>query len=448
MADAQAGPSLRWRVLALALTAIGLAWIVAAAVAYLQVRHEADELLDGYLAQTAAILLARVGDDLDEGEIEHAQDLHRYARRLAFQVWDRGTTLRLHSANAPDARLSPRTEGFDDVERDGRRWRVFSSVDRKGRVLVQVAEERHVRDEILAGVGRALAIPLAIALPALGILLGLAVTAGMRPLRTLGREVASRDPANLDPVTIQRPAAEIAPLVSGLNALLARVRSSLDHERRFTADAAHELRTPIAALRVQAQVASNAESPAVRARALDQVIAGCDRAARLVDQMLTLARLEPASGIDPGTRCDLAQVAREAVAEAAPAAVAKDIEFELDAAPATLRGDPALLTILLRNLLDNAVRYSPRGGRVRTAIERGRDGHAELLVEDTGPGVPPESLDRMGDRFFRGLGTDAEGSGLGLSIVARIAELHGATVTFVNRRDGHGLVVRVRFQVA
>lgn len=442
--ESRAHGSLRRRVLVLALAAIGVAWVVAAAMAYMRVRHEADELLDGYLAQTAAILQARTSDDIDELEIEHVHDLHRYARRLVFQVWYR-SELRLHSANAPDTPLSSRGSGFDDVEIDGRRYRVFAAPDRKGNIQVQVAEERHVRDEIAAGVGRALATPLVVALPALAVLLWFAVSTGMEPLRRLSREVATRDPANLAPILVDRPPSEIAPIVRELNVLFARVGHSLEHERRFTADAAHELRTPIAALRTQAEVARDALDATARTHALGQVIAGCDRAARLVDQMLTLARLEPWTGLDAGARCDLAAVARSAVAEAAPAAVARNVELDLVAPDALLmHGDGALLAILVRNLLDNAIRYASSGGHIRTKVER-RSMDVGLIVEDDGPGVPAALLGRLGDRFFRALGTGREGSGLGLSIVKRIAEIHRAKIEFRVGSSGHGLGVWVTF---
>lgn len=435
--------SLRLRVLALALAAVALAWLVAAGLAYVRVRHEADELLDGYLVQTAAILQARTSDDVDESELEHAPELHRYARRVVFQLWDGGRTLKLHSANAPDRRLSPRDDGFDDVTIDGRRYRVFATFDRDRRMLVQVAEERHVRDEIVAGVGRSLALPLLVALPVLAVALWLAVSTGMRPLARLSREIRARDPDNLAPMPAA-PVAELGPLVDGINHLLARVRTSLEHERRFNADAAHELRTPIAGVRVQAQVARDAVDPAQRERALAQVVDGCDRASRLVGQMLTLARLDPLQVVPAERRCDLADVGREAVAQRAQQAVEREIDlgFEDTAERSSVRGEAPLLAILVGNLLDNALRYTPPGGRVVVAVRDAADGAVRLEVADTGPGIAPDARARLGERFFRPLGNDVPGSGLGLSIVRRVAELHAATLAF-DDRPGGGLVVRV-----
>ena len=435
--------SLSRRLLLLSLVAVAVVWTAAAIFAVVRVRHETGRLLDAHLVQAAAMLHARVGEDVDESELEHAPELHRYARGLAFQVWEEGRKLRFHSANAPDVRLSAEDRGFSDVETDGRAWRVFSSFDRKERVLVQVAEERRARDRITAGVAGSLLLPMIVGLPVLGLLIWLALRSGLKPLVALGRDVAARDPDNLKPLEATVPR-EVSPLVSSLNALFERLAHSIEHERRFNADAAHELRTPLAAVRAQAEVALASTSDAERAHALRQVLAGCDRAARLVDQMLTLARLDPQRTLAGGTRFDLAIVARDAVAAIAPAGLVRGVEVGLDATSAPVVGDPALVAILLRNLLDNAIRYSPAGTTVDVRV-RTADGGSELAVSDQGPGVPPDERERLGERFHRVLGAGEPGSGLGLSIVRRIAELHHAALSFHEPASGRGLEVRVRF---
>jgi two-component system sensor histidine kinase QseC len=438
------GGSLSRRLLLLSLAAVAVVWVASSIFAVVRVRHEAGELLDAHLVQAAAMLHARVGDDVDESELEHAPELHRYARGLAFQVWEEGLKLRLHSANAPDTRLSPQERGFSDVESGGRAWRVYSSLDRKGRVLVQVAEERRARDRIAGSVAGALLLPMIVGLPVLGLLIWLALRSGLKPLVALGRDVAVRDPDNLQPLEAADVPREVGPLVASLNGLFGRLRQSIDHERRFNADAAHELRTPLAGVRAQAEVALGASADAERTHALRQVIAGCDRAARLVDQMLTLARLDPKRTLAGGARFDLAAVARDAIAEIAPAGHARGVDVALDASPAQIVGDPALVAILLRNLLDNAIRHGPAGTTVEVGVQAVAGG-AELVVTDQGPGVPPEERDRLGERFHRVLGTGETGSGLGLSIVRRIAELHHAEVTFGAAPSGRGFAARVRF---
>lgn len=438
------GGSLSRRLLLLSLAAVAVVWVASSIFAVVRVRHEAGELLDAHLAQAAAMLHARVGDDVDESELEHAPELHRYARGLAFQVWDEGRKLRLHSANAPDSRLSPQDRGFSDVESGGRTWRVFSSLDRKGRVLVQVAEERRARDRIASGVAGALLLPMIVGLPVLGLMIWLALRSGLKPLVALGRDVAVRDPDNLQPLDAAPVPREVAPLVASLNGLFGRLRHSIDHERRFNADAAHELRTPLAGVRAQAEVALGASADAERTHALRQVMAGCDRAARLVDQMLTLARLDPKRTLAGGARFDLATAARDAIAEIAAAGHARGVDVALDASPVQIVGDPALVAILLRNLLDNAIRYSPAGTTVEVGVHPAAGG-AELVVTDQGPGVPPDERERLGERFHRVPGTGENGSGLGLSIVRRVAELHHAEVAFGTAPSGRGLAVRVRF---
>jgi len=445
VAERSAARSLRNRLLALALAGVTIAWIGAAVFAYRDARHETDELLDGYLAQSAALLVAQAGEDLGELDLEHAPQLHRYARRVAFQIWDRGETLRVHSANAPDRRFSPRSEGFDDVEIGGRGWRVFSSYDRRHDILVQVAEERGARDAVAVAVARGLAAPLVVALPVLGVLLWIAVTLGLAPLGAVSRAVARRDPANLAPLDAGSAPREVAPLVGSLNALFARVRASMEHERRFTADAAHELRTPIAALRAQAEVALAADDTQVQRHALEGVLTGCDRAAHLVEQLLTLARLDPTRAPSPEVTVDLAAMAREVAATHAQAALERGLELSVDApASAAIAVEPSLLRILLRNLVDNAVRYAGGAGH-EIRIEVAGGDRPTCRVIDDGPGIPPEERARLGERFFRREGTGQQGSGLGLSIVRRIAGLCGASVSFDTAPGGRGLCVTVQF---
>ncbi|HSD54211.1 MAG TPA: ATP-binding protein [Burkholderiales bacterium] len=447
MTSGRAPRSIKGRLLAMLLGTVAVVWLATAGYSYWDARLEIDELLDAHLAQSAALLVAQAGHELEEIDVEHAPQLHKYERRVAFQIWERGRTLRLHSANAPNDRFSARDEGFSDAVVGDRRWRVFSSWDAKRRFLIQVGEQREARDEIAARIGRNLLAPLVFALLVLGVLVYLGVSRATRPLATVQGQVAQRDPENLQPIAVDDCPAEVVPLVDGLNRLFGRVTRSIENERRFTADAAHELRTPIAALRVQAQVARGAADDRGRQRALDNVIAGCDRATHLVEQLLTLARLDPAYMRFQPEPCDLRTVAKAVIGEIAPGAVAKGVEIELDEGPPALaRGDAGLLAILVRNLVDNAVRYSPSRTTVRVRIDPagGRAGPA-LIVTDQGPGVPAEALQCLGDRFYRAMGTGESGSGLGLSIVKRIAELHDAAVSFDAGPGGQGLLAKVAF---
>lgn len=438
---AETGYSLKGRLLAALLGALALVWLATALYSYFDTRHEISRLLDAHLAQSASMIVAQAGHDLEEIDLEHAPQAGEPSRRVAFQIWERGEVLRLHSANAPPSRLSPREEGFSRVRIGGKGWRVFSTWDDEHRYLVQVGERDEAREEIAAGVARNLLVPLAFALPVLGLLAWLVIARALAPLRALGRELEARAPGNLGELAAGDAPAEVVPLVRGLNALFGRVGGLIERERRFTADAAHELRTPLAAIKTQAQVARGAKDDAARLRALDNVVAGSDRAARLVEQLLTLARLEPDQLKERASPCDLGEIARRTIAELAPAALAKRVEIELAAqAAAPTEGHPELIGILLRNLIDNAVRYGPAGGIVRVETQG-----ASVSVTDRGPGIPPEERDRVGERFYRILGTEPSGSGLGLSIVERIAAIHGAKVALGEGTHGKGLRVTVAF---
>jgi two-component system sensor histidine kinase QseC len=284
-----------------------------------------------------------------------------------------------------------------------------------------------------------------VALPLLAGGIWLALGQGLAPLRELRAQLARRSASDLQPLDTARAPEEVEPLVAELNRLFARIGETVARERRLTADAAHELRTPLAVLSTQAQVARRATGDAQRNEALDALIAGAERAARLIEQMLTLARLEAGKPAEPVQRVALQEIAREALAEAAPRAVEKNVDVSLEnGAPAEVQGHAALLAILLRNLVDNAVRYTPAGGRVRVSARALPEG-AELEVADNGPGVASAELPRLGERFHRLAGAAETGSGLGLSIVLRIAELHGARVRFAPGLGGAGLSVSLRF---
>jgi two-component system sensor histidine kinase QseC len=437
--------SIRRRLLFSLLGATALLWLVALVSTYFDTRHELDELLDAHLAQSASLLLAQVGHDAEDIEIDQVPQLHRYSRHVAFQVWYRGRKLVLHSAGAPNTPLSSQQEGFSNRIIKNRNWRVFSSWDSRSRYLVQVAEQREARDHLAGTVVGNMLMPMLIMLPLLGALIWFGISRGLRPLSEISNEVAQRQPESLAPMELQAVPDEVAPLVQDLNRLFERVSESLDKERRFTADAAHELRTPLAAIKTQAQVAQAASKDAGRQQALASVVEGCDRAARLVEQLLTLARLEPES-FKARESCDLRSITREVIAELAPKAVSKNIELQLVAEQeAIMQGDTALLGILVRNLADNAVRYSPGNSAVQIRI-RSSGEIIELSVCDQGPGIPEAEKARIWDRFYRVLGSGETGSGLGLSIVKQIADLHHAEVETASGENGKGLCVNVKFK--
>jgi two-component system sensor histidine kinase QseC len=447
--------SLRTKLLLLLLAIISVAWLTTAVFIYFDAHHEIDELFDAQLAQSAQVLLAQAGHDLkdareDEDDDGIATEIagagHKYERKIAFQIRDEHGRLLLRSASAPVEQLAAQESGFADTMIEGKPWRVYTQHDDDGEIRVLVGERHAVRNELAASVAMRLLLPLGVALPVLALLIWFAVGKGLSPLRRIGSEVAQRDPANLAPLEERTAPAEIAPLLHALNTLLGRLDQALESERRFTADAAHELRTPLAALKIQAQVARRAENEAQRGAALDKLILGVDRATHLIEQLLTLARLEPTSGSAAlMAECDVAAIARQVLADLAPAALAKEIELGLSSpAAAMIRGNTDMLAILMRNLVDNAIRYTPPYGRVSVSL-RVEQGRARLEVTDSGPGIPEQERQRVFDRFYRILGNDAAGSGLGLSIVKRITDFHAAKLTLADGEQGAGLKVSVEF---
>ena len=436
--------SLKQRLLLGVVAVVAAVWLATAAYSYFDARHEINEVLDAHLAQSASLIVAQVGHDLEEIDVEHAPKTDKRVRRVAFQIWERGTVLRLHSADAPSSRLSRREDGYSNATIDGKSWRVFSTWDARGRFLVQIAERDEARRDIAAGIATNLLLPLLFALPILALFVWLSIGRAVKPLDRLEQDVEQRQADDLRPFAPEGAPREVVPLVRSLNALFARVGRLIENERRFTADAAHELRTPLAALKTQAQVAKDAADDGARQHALDGVIEGCNRATRLVDQLLTLARLEPDTA-RPAGPCELAGLAREVIAELAPFALARDVDIELRrSGTVSVEGQRELLSVLLRNLVDNAVRYSPHGSSVKVDVLSGAEG-AAISVTDEGPGVAPDERARLGQRFYRVLGTGQSGSGLGLSIAQRIAEMHCARLRFEEGDNGQGLRVIVEF---
>lgn len=437
--------SLKQRLLVLASTIVVVVWIGAAAFTYFDAREEFGEILDAHLAQSATLLVVQASHELNEIETEHAPMLHKYSLRVAFQVWENGRVLRLHSANAPEQPLSDREQGFSDKVIDGNRWRVFSTWDDSGKNLIHVAELTKEREELSRDIAGNLLKPLWFSLPLLAILLWLAVARSLRPLVKLSDELEQREPENLAPLDVGTAPREVVPLIERLNKLFVRIDTSMQKERRFTADAAHELRTPVAGIKAQAQVARAASNEAERIHALDNAILGCDRAAHLIDQLLTLARIDTL-GDEVTEPCQLRSIASEVIASIAPTALNQNVRLELmEGDEVEVRGNPLLLRILLRNLIDNAVRHTPQGTSVRIDVTR-EQGQSCLSVTDNGTGIPEPELARVAERFYRPVGTSAYGSGLGLSIVKRIAETHAASLLIAPNKDGKGLSVTVIFK--
>jgi two-component system sensor histidine kinase QseC len=452
--------SLNGRISLLVLAALTALLIPFGILSYLKTMEEVDELSDARLAQSARTITL-LASDADaawaksespievenwrgaRGDPELTVHGHKYEAQIGFQYWGSDNRLHLTSRNLRDVALEASPPGFADIHIDGRHWRVFTLLG-ADRDWVRVAERYDSRREIARALALENAAPLLIGLPLLAILTGFAVRRGLKPLRQLAEHLAARRPDHVGPIGFADIPLEIEPLVMSLNGLLRRLRTLLEHERQFTADAAHELRTPLAGVVVQIDNAL-ACGDLVHARcALGQARHGIDRMSHTINQMLELARWDAGPASPPVQAVDLATVVRGELQEISPRAFEKDLEVVLDAdkyAPRIEGWEPGL-AVLIRNLVDNAVAHSPARGRIDITIEA-RRGATVLLVSDQGPGIPAELRARVFARFRRGV-DGGEGSGLGLAIVARIAELHRAQVR-LDDADGGGLRVEVAF---
>ena len=433
--------SIRRRLLVALLGALLLAGLIAAIATYASARSEVDALLDEELRQIALSL--RNHGQLEMLRLQRASDDPEL--RVLVQVWDPAFD-RPYSSRAIDPLPRLAAEGFATVEHDGRSWRVYATPS--GKQAIQVAQPTAFRAELAAKSAGRLLLPVVIVLPFLALVGWWIVGRGLAPLAEIANSLTQRDPTSLRPVTVSELPIEVRPLVESLNAMLQRLDTSFDMQRRFAADAAHELRTPLTALTLQVQLAARAQSESERAIALERMEHGVKRATRLVQQLLTMARLDPEAAQTPPAHIDLLILAKTVVDELQPLAAQKSIVLEVDApAPAWVLGQEDALRILLANLIDNAIRYTTPRGRVDVSVQTG-DATARLIVRDNGPGIHPDELERVFDRFYRGRDAAAGGSGLGLAIVRQIASLHGGSVTLSAGGDSGGVRALASFPAA
>ncbi len=419
-------------------------WLVFGVVSYRVARTEAGEMLDGQLAQTGHLILAQMQYTSGKDRVLHqliplnAPEIHPYEQSLEFQVWDAQGQLWLHSDNAPTTPIAHRV-GYADIHNAKQLWRMLALWSPDHHYQVQVAEPVKDREEVAFDMATHSLWPMVLALPLLAGLIYLAVKQSMKPLDNVALSVIARSKNNLEPIATVTAPREARPLIDALNNLFERLASALEFERRFTADAAHELRTPLAAIKLQAQVCQISQDESSRLHALSQVALSVDRASRLIDQLLGLARLDPLQSVTHAVSFDLSLLAQDVLKELRPAIHEKNQQLEvvLPSATVKLQGDPDMLRLAIRNLLENATRYTPKQGRIQVGIED-KPRAIRLWVRDSGPGVLADDLPQLTERFYRGQNITAEGSGLGLPIVKRVAELNGARLS-LNNLPGGGL---------
>ena len=442
-----ASHSLRKRLLWFVLVAILLAAVLQAITAYRSALQQADVMFDDHLQQVARSLggSAQFGNGAPPGFppsiIEREPGFEIYV-----QVWGPDGTQLFRSRRSA---LPPRTVlGFSEVEADGNRYRVYSL--QTPLQTVQIAQDMNARAARAQSLALRAVLPFALLTPLLMLAVWWIINRSLAPIERARRQLAGRAADDFSPLLNQDLPDEVRPLVDELNLLFGRVRDAFEAQKNFVADAAHELRSPLTALKLQAQALRQTDAePHAREAGVARLNQGIARAIRLVEQLLVLAREEGSAVAPTSEAVDLDEIVRLAVSDVLPQAQLKHIDLGLHKHAAILvRGQPDALRMLLRNLLDNAIKYTPAQGRVDVSLET-REGQVVLTVEDSGPGMASDDLPRVFDRFFRAGDTQAEtGNGLGLAIVKTIAERHHATLHLDRSERLGGLRVALRMAAA
>lgn len=435
-------------------------------------QKDIQDHLDTLMAVSALSYQALLGDDLHQRPLIKIQDAletipqkidtfyqkrflnnvppENYLDKFNFQVWTNGGTLLLHSSTAPKIPLTSEIDGFSDKKIADQNWRVFTTYNDKAGVRTVLAERYDTRNELGHRIAQDDLYIMLLTFPLSGLLIWIIIGRGLDSLDKVAEEVANRAPSHLEPVDLQEIPEEIKPVIDELNKLFFRLKEGFEREKRFAADAAHELRTPLAALKTQAQVALNTNNIDEKNLALHKLIASVNRSTHIVQQLLTMSRLVPeAAHIIGKDDVNLSRLTREILAMLAPSALEKkiDLEFESKEEHLTIYGNLTALGILIRNLVDNSIRYCNENGHIVVRLSKQKN---EVMLEvcDNGPGIPAELRARVFERFFRVLGNKSPGSGLGLAIVQQICELHNGRVVLDSPKKGTGLIVRVFFPIS
>ena len=455
------------------LTLVGLSLTISAVIGYLEASHEMEELFDARLAQSARITdqlleryLAQQGalpangaiyQDWEERNPEEWQkdpsfnlsgedrELtpygHEFERNLYFQLLNDKGVMLLRSPSAPAQPLVELARGFSTVEKDRHQWRTFTLYNDDGHTWLVVAERDDERNELASKMAGLTMLPLLLTLPFLLVLLWWLITRGLAPLRLLAQAISERHPANLSPLNLKTSAHELTPLTNEINRLMHALAETIEREKQFTNEAAHELRTPLAVLRIHSENALSAEDEESRQQSMHKMLQALDRSDRLIRQLLTQARIDNQQGVVQ-SELNLSQLLQTTLATLAPIALKKDQQLSLEGAENLMvMGQGTLLDLLFSNLIDNALRYTQAGGEITVEVQQ--EGHrVRVDIRDNGPGIPTAALSRLCERFFRVNPQQGDGVGLGMAIVSRIAQLHGAELDIHNRPEG-GLEVSV-----
>ncbi|MEI2297265.1 ATP-binding protein [Ensifer sp. MJa1] len=445
--------SLRTRLFAILLITTGLLWLSATVWIFLSTRAEVERVLDARLMEAARMVNSLiVSQDMmkDDGDDRLAQSAMKipvlehphYDRQLSCQIWSLDGTLIGKSDSAPDTTLAAHATGFSETVINGETWRVFAVENAGLGVRVLVGDNLRIRDRLVNDLVKGLLFPALLIIPLLAVLIWLSVGRGLAPLRKLAGELAAREASDLHAIEGLGATREIAPVLKSLNGLFARVAGAREREQNFIAFAAHELRTPLAGLKTQAQVALSSDDDATRERALGHIVAGVDRTGKLVRQLLDIASVEATEGGKTVNTFDVGEMLAGLMAELrGNGTAAAGISIDERLFGLKTRMEPELFRLAARNLLENAFNHSPSGTAVRCGIEK-QAGSLIILIDDAGPGIPEDEMPHVTERFFRGRFKTTAGSGLGLSIVERALDRAGADLQLRNRAEG-GLSARI-----
>lgn len=412
--------------------------------------HEIAEVYDAQLAQNARLLQGVMR--MPMASKEHAElyqafnkalseavpgvDGHPYESKLAFQVWNPKGEVLVHTASAPSFSAPPTKPGFSDVvDLHDRHWRAFMLEDKHNDLRIWVGERDDVRSDLVERIVSHTLWPNVLGSLILAAMVWLAIGWGLQPLANMAATLRARHSGSLEPLQLTPLPSELEPMQAALNRMLAQIQEVLGRERRFIADAAHEMRTPLAVLRVHAQNLLEAGTEQERRESLEFLIAGVDRTSRLVNQLLTMARLEPNTVTPALHAIDLTDTVRDSLVQLTPWLLSKHLElaFDVNERPIKVVSDAAAIDIALNNLISNAANFSPEHGVIRVQLSQA-DGFYNLSVEDQGPGIDEADRGRLFERFYsRG---NAQGAGLGLTIVNTIATRLGGRITLINRPEG------------
>lgn len=433
--------------------------LVVGLIAFFTAQRRINEIYDGQLIIGANVFRALMQEELrqepadaennaelqvDDAALlssEDRQAFNDYADWRMFRIW-RGSRLALRSDTGPPIAAPPVQNGFADIEGPYYRWRVYTLHVPGHKAVIQVGERTDIRLVLVQQIALGLALPLLLLIPTAGILIWLSLSDGLQALRALIAEIGRRTMRDLSPLPLEPWPRDLHPLVRSINRLFERIERSLSHERRFLDDAAHQLRTPLAAVKLQSQLIASEPDPAERQVMTGQLVESVERAAAMTDSLLTLARLEASRGPD-GAVGDLRAETVGALADLAPLAARRKVELAFEGSGAFPSGDPILLRLIASNLVENAINHAPEGSEVAVRLSTA-DGRHRLSVTDAGPGIPQAERSRVTERFYRGSQASPRGSGLGLSIVGEAVRLLDGALRLRDRDDGQpGLCAEV-----